>query len=610
MTSAFLSSVCARGQLPCRAVKRTIFLSTLVGLAVLVGLPTAAGAAEEPTPEQEVALFDASTGRWRLRYNDGRVYTFFYGVPGDTPLMGDWDCDGEDTVAMYRESNGFVYLRNSNEFGVAEEEFFFGIAGDIPIAGDWDGDGCDTFGILRGGKAFLSNELGTRLADIEFFFGVPGDRPFAGDWDGDGLDTLGQYRRSNGFAYTTSVNPDGGVAPTDNSFFYGIAGDAIFAGDWDGDGDDSVGIYRPSDATFYLSNDNRQGIADIVIPFGQAGWLPTAGELGAARGLPDLALEPIASGFSRPIFLVSPPGDDRLFVVEQRGRIEIIENGVVDPVPFLDLSSLVSQGGSEQGLLGLAFHPSYATNSTFYVHYTTAAGGDSRVVEYVGSSPIRTLLSVEQPFTNHNGGMLQFGPDGRLFVGLGDGGSGGDPLDHGQNAATELGSIVAIDIDSGATEIWAIGLRNPWRFDFDGDLIYVGDVGQNEWEEISVAPFGDGLNFGWNIFEGPDCFAGPCDTAGLNGPTVAVDHGEGCSITGGFVYRGSAIPSLLGTYLYSDFCSGYLRGFTYEGGSIVQVRDWTADVGGLGSVTSFGEDAAGELYVLTIDGSVSRIVAG
>jgi hypothetical protein len=227
----------------------------------------------------DLALFNPNSGQWNLRYRDGHTVSFFYGVPGDTPLMGDWDCDGTDTVAMYRESTGFIYFRNLNNFGIADGEFFFGIPGDIPIAGDWDNDGCDTFGIYRSGKVFLRNSLSTGFADEEFFFGIPGDRPFAGDFTGDGIDTVGLYRQSSGLAYFTETVPVGDVATTDNQFFYGVPSDRIIADDWDMDGDDSVGIYRPSDQKFYLSFENALQDADLVVAFGQPSWLPTGGNM-------------------------------------------------------------------------------------------------------------------------------------------------------------------------------------------------------------------------------------------------------------------------------------------------------------------------------------------
>ena len=262
-----------------RIARIPILLGTvLVALALVLAVPSEfASAAIEGDPD--VALFDPGNGQWHLRYRDGFAVSFYYGVPGDTPLMGDWDCDGTDTVAMYRESTGFIYYRNTNDFGVADGEFFFGVPGDMPIAGDWDNDGCDTFGIYRDGKVFLRNSLDTGFADMEFFFGVPGDRPFAGDFTGDGTDTIGLYRESAGLVYFTHNLPTGTVATTDGEFFYGIPSDRIIADDWDLDGDDSVGIYRPSDGKFYLSNENVFGAADVIVAHGQGSWLPTGGDM-------------------------------------------------------------------------------------------------------------------------------------------------------------------------------------------------------------------------------------------------------------------------------------------------------------------------------------------
>ncbi len=342
----------------------------------------------------------------------------------------------------------------------------------------------------------------------------------------------------------------------------------------------------------------------------------------------------VADGLDFPVHLASPPGDERLFVVEKVGTIRVIREGEVLAEPFLDVRNLVSDG-SEQGLLSVAFHPDYATNGRFFVDYTNR-DGDTRVVEYRVSAdpdradpaPVRTILSVDQPFANHNGGLVLFGPDRMLYVGLGDGGSAGDPQGNGQNTGTLLGSLLRLDVDGGIPyaippnnpfagqagtrgEIWAYGLRNPWRFSFDratGDL-YIADVGQNELEELNAEP-GDqgGINYGWNIMEGTECFrSDDCDRTDLTLPVLEYDHGDGCSVTGGFVYRGDALPEIAGLYFFSDFCSGFVRSFRLAGGQAVEERRWS----GLepdGSVTSFGEDAAGELYILIREGSVFKIV--
>ena len=593
-----------------------------MGLAIGAALiaapaPPAAGAVGA---QDDVGLFDPATGRWHLQYEDGRVSSFYFGVPGDTPLLGDWDCDGIDTVALYRESTGFIYLRNSNDFGTGETSFFFGIPGDVPVAGDWDGDGCDTFGIFRNGRFFLGNTLATSAADIDFFFGGSGDQPFAGDFNGDGKDTVGTHRDGADWAFITldlsGLPASGGVASTGGTFWTGGTGNTMLGGDWDGDGDDTLGAFWPGSPQFRLYNTNAAQQANVIERFGEAGWIPVDGELGPAPPLPALALQTVASGFSRPVFLTAPSGDDRLFVVEQRGRIKVIDGGTT--TTFLDISSQVSTL-NEQGLLGLAFHPQYAANRLFYIHFTNTAG-DTRVVEYRsdpgGPVAVRTVLAVDQPASNHNGGMLQFGPDGRLHVSLGDGGGGGDPFNTGQNAFTPLASMVGIDVDGGAPDqIWAIGLRNPWRFDWDGEYVYIGDVGQNAWEEVSVVSrYAPTRNFGWSVQEGFACYPSNvtnCDPSPYVQPVVAYPNpAQGCSVTGGFVYRGWDIDGLHGTYLYSDYCRGWLRGFVYdtETSEAVTTGEW--DLGINSSVPSFGEDADGELYVLTFDGTISKLVAG
>lgn len=344
-----------------------------------------------------------------------------------------------------------------------------------------------------------------------------------------------------------------------------------------------------------------------------------------------LGLETIATGLESPVLLTTAPGDDRLFVVEQPGRIRIIEDGVLRPQPFLDITDRVGSGG-ERGLLGLAFRPDWNVTGQFIVDYTDRSG-DTRVERYdVSNDPYvadpasgRLILTVAQPFPNHNGGHVTFGPDGMLYVGLGDGGGGGDPLGNGQDGSTLLGSMLRIDITvepyaippdnpfAGTAgtrpEIWARGLRNPWRFSFDpaGGRIYIADVGQNQYEEINVAAASDGgLNYGWNIMEGTHCFASAtCSMAGLTMPVLEYGHGEGCSVTGGHVYRGAGIAALAGHYVYSDYCAGWIRSFRLENGAATDRTDWGLSAG---SVLSFGADGTGELYVLTAAGIVYRLV--
>jgi glucose/arabinose dehydrogenase len=346
-----------------------------------------------------------------------------------------------------------------------------------------------------------------------------------------------------------------------------------------------------------------------------------------------LRLQTVASGFASPVYLTSPPGDARLFVVEQPGRIRIIRNGQVLSRPFLDITARVGSGG-ERGLLGLAFHPDYASNGFFFVNFTDR-NGDTRVERFrVSANPdsadaatARLIIGQAQPFANHNGGEIMFGPDGRLYIGLGDGGSGGDPQNNGQNRNTLLGKILRIDVNgaepyvippdnpfagqaSARGEIWAWGLRNPWRFAFDrvAGMMYIADVGQNAYEEINVAPAAQGgLNYGWRIMEARHCYdAGSCNMGGLTQPVLEYGHGDGCSVTGGFVYRGTRMPDVVGHYFYSDYCSGWVRSFRWANGNVTQQRDWALDAG---SVLSFGEDAGGELYLLTAAGTVLHLTS-
>ena len=345
-----------------------------------------------------------------------------------------------------------------------------------------------------------------------------------------------------------------------------------------------------------------------------------------------ITLESVVTGLEAPVYLTAPPGDARLFVVEQPGRIRVVRDGQLLPRPFLDITAKVGYGG-ERGLLGLAFHPRYAENGRFYVDYTDR-NGDTRVERYTAAPGADTadplsahqVLFVSQPYANHNGGDVLFGPDGMLYVGMGDGGSGGDPHGNGQSLGTLLGKLLRLDVDGGdpyavppdnpfvgrsgaRPEIWAYGLRNPWRLAFDptGGLLYIADVGQNAWEEVDVAPSGSkGLNYGWNRMEGTHCYgASACDRQGLTLPALEYGHGDGCAIVGGFVYRGRAIPALAGRYVYSDYCSGWLRSFRYQGGAATEPRAW--QVASPGQVLSFGQDAAGELYLLAASGTAYRI---
>ena len=355
-------------------------------------------------------------------------------------------------------------------------------------------------------------------------------------------------------------------------------------------------------------------------------------------GTPSLTTQRVVGGLANPVDLQVPPGDHaRLFVVEQVGRIRIVRNGTV-AATFLDIVSRVGSGG-ERGLLGLAFHPRYAENGRFFVNYTDRAG-DTHIAEFRASpgsdtadpGTERELLFVRQPFANHNGGGLAFGNDGRLYIGLGDGGSGGDPFGNGQDLGTPLGKILRIDVDAGTPfavpsdnpflattgafpAVWAYGLRNPWRFSFDratGDLL-IGDVGQNAFEEVDVGLFSrrGGENYGWNVTEANHCFNPPagCPTAGQTLPVLEYSHADGCSVTGGYVYRGCRMPGYQGTYFYGDYCTSFVRSFRLENGRAVDQRDWSSTLSrGVDAISSFGVDADGEIYIVDHTGEVYRIV--
>jgi glucose/arabinose dehydrogenase len=326
-------------------------------------------------------------------------------------------------------------------------------------------------------------------------------------------------------------------------------------------------------------------------------------------------LTQVGDRFESPVYLTSPPNDSRLFIVEQAGRIRIVKNGAVVPNPFIDISDRVKSGG-EQGLLSVAFHPDYARNGFFYVNYTDKQG-DTHVERYkvtsnadvADPSSAALLLKVDQPYSNHNGGHVLFGPDGKLYVGMGDGGSGGDPNHNGQNKNSMLAKILRIDVDQEPyrAEVFALGVRNPWRIAFDNGMLYIADVGQNEYEEIDVEPASSaGLNYGWNIMEGNHCYGtGTCNKTGLTLPRVEYDHSGGaCSVTGGFVYRGSRIPTVVGHYFYSDYCAGWLRSFKYSSGAASDQRTWKME--NIGHVVSFGEDAAHDLYIISEGGRIYR----
>lgn len=351
---------------------------------------------------------------------------------------------------------------------------------------------------------------------------------------------------------------------------------------------------------------------------------------------PEVRLEPVVSGLT-PLTSVVNAGDGsgRLFITEKNGQVRVLEDGGVLSTPFLDLTGVVS-GGGEQGLLGLAFHPQYADNGRFFVNYTRA-DGDTVVAEFsVSDDPNvadagseKVLLTVAQPYDNHNGGNLAFGPDGLLYIGLGDGGAGGDPKGRGQDLGTLLGKMLRIDVDNGdpyavppsnpfvgaegaEPEIWAYGLRNPWKYSFDretGDL-WIADVGQGSYEEVNVQPAGSagGENYGWDVLEGSSCYSddgsvSECARDGFTLPVTEYGRDEGQSVTGGYVYRGERIPALRGQYVFGDFSSGTLWR-TAPAGDGSYTRDTLLEAGFL--VAAFGEDEAGELYVADFNGALYR----
>ena len=363
-----------------------------------------------------------------------------------------------------------------------------------------------------------------------------------------------------------------------------------------------------------------------------------------------LTTELVTDAVGLPVFLTAPRLDPhRLFVVEQGGRIRIIKDGALLDTPFLDIQDRVSCCG-ERGLLSVAFHPDYERNGRFFVDYTDG-DGDTVIARYtVGADPDvadrdseRILLTIDQPFSNHNGGLLAFAPDGTMFVGMGDGGSQNDPNGNGQNDDALLAKLLRLDVEvddapyyrvppdnpraaEGAPLglIWAKGLRNPWRYAFDrltGDL-YIADVGQDRREEIDVLPAGSpgGANFGWDIFEGNLCHEPPPDSqqcpeqvAPFTPPVLDYGRRDGCSVTGGYVYRGCALPDLRGQYFFGDYCTAFIRSFALQDGIVTGLQDRTAALapgGGftISSVTSFGEDARGELYIVDYGGEIYRIV--
>ena len=350
---------------------------------------------------------------------------------------------------------------------------------------------------------------------------------------------------------------------------------------------------------------------------------------------PAITLSTVVTGLSSPVGMESAhDGTGRFFVVQQGGTIRIVQNGSVSVTPFLDITSLVESGG-EKGLLGLVFHPDFSTNRKFYVDYTHRTGTQLQtfIVEYLVSagnpnladaSTARILLTINQPFDNHKGGQLVFGADGFLYIGMGDGGSGGDPQGNAQNTNALLGKILRIDVNTtsagkpygipasnpfaaggGAPEVYAYGFRNPWRFSFDTatSRLFVGDVGQDAFEEVDIVEIGK--NYGWNVMEGTHCYnASTCSSAGLTPPIVDYAHSEGESVTGGFLYRGTAIPGMVGRYIFGDFISGKIWILTESGAT----WDRTLALSTGRGISSFARDDNGEIYVIDYAGNVLKVV--
>ncbi len=373
-----------------------------------------------------------------------------------------------------------------------------------------------------------------------------------------------------------------------------------------------------------------------------SGGMPVVCLPGTAAALPAMKLTQVANNLARPVFATGSPGDTtRLFVLEKPGRVRIIKDNVLLPGSFLDATNVVNAGANERGLLGLAFHPQYTANGKFYIYYTRKNDGAIEIAEYVRGAgtpdsadpaSAKVLLTIPHPGqSNHNGGMITFGSDGNLYIGTGDGGGGGDPDDNAENKNSQLGKILRINVDTfpqpppgnitdGDQYIWDWGLRNPWRFSFDRctSNLYIADVGQSQWEEVNIEAPGDGQkNYGWDIMEGKHCFepAQNCDMAGKTLPVTEYSHQNGapmddCSVTGGYVYRGTKIPGLVGTYLYGDYCTKRVYTLAWEKGAIIKEGEISQNLDSTSlpsGIASFGEDTSGELYILTDGGNTGAI---
>jgi glucose/arabinose dehydrogenase len=376
-------------------------------------------------------------------------------------------------------------------------------------------------------------------------------------------------------------------------------------------------------------------------PSVQPGTISVPTGWGAASAGVQVSLAPFAQGFQQPVYLThAGDGSGRMFVLERSGAIRIVQDEETLQTPFLNVRSLITTSGSEQGLLGLAFHPNYANNGQFFIYYTATDRANTVARYTVSADPNMAdpnsavvLFAIPDTRDNHNGGMLAFGPDGYLYIGTGDGGGAGDPDRNGQNSSAMLGKLLRIDVNSAAAglpyaippsnpfadrgsaggQVWAYGLRNPWRFSFDRLTreMYIADVGQGEYEEIDLQPARSvgGENYGWNPTEGAHCYPAnsSCSADGFVLPIAEYNHSAGdCSVTGGYVYRGSQSPALQGTYLFGDFCTGrfWMLGRDDAG-------QWTTGllIDTDHQISSFGEDEAGEVYLLSLAGGIYRVTS-
>jgi glucose/arabinose dehydrogenase len=563
---------------------------------------------------------------------------------------GDFNADGQDDIVWQNTTTGdrSIWFMSGTSWGgtyalLPRVSTDWSIAG----AGDFNADGKPDIvwqNTTTGDRSIWFMNGSTWGGSYALLPRVTTDWSIAGvgDFNGDGKPDLVWQNTTTGQRSIWFMN--GSTWDGTYSLLQTVPTDWRIAGvaDFDGDGDPDLVWQNITNGqrSVWLMTGPVWGGEYALFPTVSTDWSIAAVMQPSAGGTPPpaltLQLSPfITSGLTAPLFLTQPLNDGRIFIVEQAGRIRVVRNGVLQTTPFLDIASRVNSGGTEQGLLSVAFHPQYATNHFFYVYFTCCSG-DIRVERFTATSdpevadPTTSKLIITIPHSvnaNHNGGLLTFGADGMLYAGVGDGGGTGDPAGNAQNFNSLLGSMLRLDVDNGdpyaippdnpfvgqvgkAGELWQKGLRNPWRYAFDAatSRLFIADVGQAAWEEVDVEPANrSGLNFGWNIMEGLSCYnATTCDQTGLEPPVLVYDHSNGqCSITGGYVYRGRAIPEITGNYFYSDFCKGWIKSFRYDGGVVGQ-KDW-----GLTTpfVKSFGLDAAGELYVIS-SGSVFKIVRG